>query len=184
MYFRARAGERAAEVRSEKSSRPRNQNALAGVRVHRGPFGIGTPHLIDSTVTLPSSDCHQNGSGSPVQRRCGIDLTRDLWRPRFVAQTQVFRNALAIRPPEILPPAGARALGVDVDCAAMGDDVVDMDRAEINAEPRAPGVIWHGGVQLCRGEHYHATRRREQAHLRVKLDRLLGLRLLARVRLD
>src|SRR5205085_12061581 len=78
----------------------------------------------------------------------------------------------------------ARAFGIDVHRTPMGDHVVAMDGAEIDAEPGTAGIVRHRRVKLRPGEEDDPSYRRKQPDLRIELDRLFGPGLLAGVRLD
>jgi len=96
---------------------------------------------------------------------------------------QVVRKVLEIAGPQVIPHGRASAARIDVGSTTPGDDVVLVDRPEVDAVASDPGRVLDGLVQLSAGERDDRTGRREKTHGH-RVEFLLGPGLLACIALD
>src|SRR5882762_2344945 len=103
---------------------------------------------------------------------------------RFVHLKIFLRQVCQVRPAQVVSHRRTRASRVHVRSSPPRRHVVHVHRAEINAEPRLSGIVWHARMHLRGGEQQNASRRRKHSNLRIQLHRFFRLRLFPRVLLD
>lgn len=70
------------------------------------------------------------------------------WRLVVVERNDLVGNCRQVSATHVIPQRSSRRRRVDVRGTTLGYNIVDVHCSEVNAEPREPGGVRHGRVQL------------------------------------